>query len=331
MFRIDRANTKISLPGLSVSVLALALASCAPSAQQQECEVQSDCPAGEVCDNQRCVPFDNNTDGGPQDDSSGVPLDGTTGEDALVVCDDITVPWSNTEEYVEVPQHAVWMHVKAWGAGGNDVGQCAGGNDGGMGGYSEAAFEVAPGMVLEPGGELTVIVGYPGSATHSPQEVFRFGFGSTGGGGLSGVFLGWGEVAETDQDRAILIAGGGGSGGIPCEYGGTGNHSDPSIAGGRTTMMGGVGEGDDNFNGGGGGYFGGSGGVGWGASNGGKGFVDDVLARPDFVIQASEPGTGDPPNTTDEDYVDADNVGRNESRGHVVIRFLCGPPDPIVL
>lgn len=312
----------------AVALSALGLASCGP-VSNDECNGNANCPTGMWCDDGTCVNIPDPDAGDPHDVST--PQDGGT-EDALMVCQEQTFPLSQTEEYFVVPANAVWMHVKAWGAGGNQTGLCSPTQDGGMGGYSEAAFEVGMGTELPTGTELTVIVGYPGSASSSRSEVFRFGFGSTGGGGLSGVFRDWGEILETDQSRALIIAGGGGSAAeYVCSAGGTGNHTDPSVAGGEATMMGGLGQGDENFNGGGGGYYGGSGGVGDGNSKGGTGFVDTVLARSDYLILASEPGTEVPPKTDDPDYVAADNVGYNECRGHIVIRILCGPPDPIVL
>lgn len=211
-----------------------------------------------------------------------------------------------------MPQLARYMHVKAWGAGGNQEGQCGSQEDAGIGGYSEAAFEVLPGA------DLIIIVGKRGKAGLAGEEIMRFGFGNWGGGGLSGVFRGPTTITDQDCSKALIIAGGGGSAGAPgCHPGGTGNHP---AAGGEPTMQGGAGA--DGINGGGGGCVGGSGGAKGEAGKGGAGFVDPSALK--SVMLHSDPGSGAPPKTTDPDY--DGKAGTAEQSGRVVLHFVCSVP-----
>jgi hypothetical protein len=207
------------------------------------------------------------------------------------------------------------MHVKAWGAGGNAEAECGGGDDGGLGGFSEAVFEVTPGT------PLIVIVGKRGRSGITGEDIVRFGFGAWGGGGLSGVFRGPELINEYDKDKALLIAGGGGSAGAPgCDPGGTGNHPD---SGGMPTMMGSMGA--DEVTGGGGGYEGGTGGERGRAGMGGSGYVDPSAL--DSRMAYGEPGSGTPPRTDDPDYEAPAATG--EQSGLVVIHFTCEEPELI--
>ena len=146
--------------------------------------------------------------------------------------------------------------------------------------------------------------------------------GARGGGGLSGVFLDAFPLTADATDRALVIAGGGGSSGHDCDLGGPGNHL--TEAGGEPTMAGGGGDRSDE-NGGGGGYRGGAGGEGDGAANGGKGFVSSItLDATEYSIYAANLGDVDPPMNGDRDW---DGVaGKSESRGLVVIHFVCHRP-----
>ncbi|MBI2896884.1 MAG: hypothetical protein HYY06_25220 [Deltaproteobacteria bacterium] len=227
-------------------------------------------------------------------------------------CATVEFQVTETQEQFIVPDGVRYMAVKAWGAGGNGEGVCEG-DDSGLGGFTEAAFEVAPGT------PLVVIVGKRGRAGITNEEVVRFGFGSWGGGGLSGVFRGGGPITAADGARALVIAGGGGSAGAPdCAPGGTGNAPD---AGGQATMLGSTGA--DDINGGGGGYSGGSGGARGEPGLGGSGFVDPSAL--DSVMLSSERGSGIAPRSDEADY---DGVaGTGEQSGLIVIHFTCEPPD----
>jgi hypothetical protein len=270
-------------------------------------------------------------DGGSPDstipgDSTTPPADSSSGADAEIPCLEASFEPTETQEILDqIPSNARYVHIKAWGAGANGEFNAppfttCGYDDSGLGGYSEALFEV------HPGDSYLVVVGKRGRAgVSTDEEVIRFGFGHQGGGGLSGVFRGSTLISATDQARAMVIAGGGGGAdvgpsGDPCRPGGTGNHPD---SGGMSTMMGGEGL-DDGVNGGGGGYYGGSGGPVGTAGKGGKGHVADD-AIPDYTkVLYSERGSGLPPNTDDEDY---DGVaGKGEQSGRVVIKFICALP-----
>ncbi|MFH2007721.1 MAG: hypothetical protein ABI333_14140 [bacterium] len=300
-------------------VAALVGLSCAHQGVQQQagCEDHDDCNPGYVCNAEGvCVVGD--VDAGAVDamifpPSDALPPDGS-------VCAEAHFPVSETEESFVVPANARYMHVKLWGAGGNAELGCSYYANGGRGGYSEGVFEVTPGDAL------IVIVGKSGLAYMTGEDLVRFGFGHWGGGGLSGVFRGPEPITETDWDRALIIAGGGGSAGAgpnadECVPGGPGNHP---TAGGMPTMLGGPGE--DDVNGGAGGYRGGPGGARGEAGMGGTGHVDEVLAI-DSKMAHSEPGNTPPPNITDPDY---DGVaGTTEESGLVVIRFVCTLPPPL--
>lgn len=293
-------------------------AGCASSSvQASQCDGDEDCNPGYHCDNGACV--DGARDGGTWDDAFYIPPSDALPPDGSV-CAEAHFALSETEEHFEVPANARYMHVKAWGSGGNGEGQCGTPDtEGGLGGYSEAVFEVVPGT------PLVVIVGEPGRAG-DPEA--RFGFGNRGGGGLSGVFQGPDTITAADYDKALIIAGGGGSASVPtCLPGGTGNHTDPAIAGGMPDMESGLGTDPDEILGGGAGYRGGTGGDIGIPGKGGTGFIaDDALPEHSQRLHA-EPGAGIPPKTDDEDYLAP--AGETESPGQVVIRFICTLPPPL--
>jgi len=169
-----------------------------------------------------------------------------------------------------------------------------------------------------------VVVGKQGHADPTNADKLHFGFGSQGGGGLSGVFLGPDLIDESSFAKALIVAGGGGGAGVkrtgdPCCPGGTGNHPD---SGGMPTFMGGAGL-DDGVNGGGGGYHGGLGADRGVAGTGGAGFVAATAVSSKMLY--SERATGLPPNTADPDY--DGQAGKGERAGLVVLRFLCQPPE----
>jgi hypothetical protein len=325
---ISPPHSRTTLP-LTVLV-ALTLGGCPASVSSTDCTTTADCARGESCVAMRCRADELGDAGGaddagppaPRRDAGPLPDAGPGSTDAAVPCGESTFEVTETMESVIVPNGVRYMHIKAWGSGGNGEGQCGlPDTEGGPGGYTEGVYAVSPGT------ELVVIVGYPGSAGTTGEDAFRFGWGAHGGGGLSGVFRGPVPITDEDRDQAIVIAGGGGSAGAPdCHPGGPGNHPD---AGGMPTMMGAYGEDPDNIIGGGGGYEGGSPGDLRLAAHGGTGFVSEVDLLPDRSrILHSEPGSGAPPNTDDPDY--DGTAGTTEVGGQVVIRYLCEPPPPLI-
>jgi hypothetical protein len=315
------------------SAMWILAAACAET--HEACTVPSDCPPGYTCSSGECVPrSDADADAAGDAELPGdAPVDDAAADDALPeiptdptddeneFCAEARVEYSDTQELYIVPPGARYMHVKAWGAGGNEEhapGDCPGiVDDGGLGGYTEAVFEVSPGA------QLIIIVGKLGRAGDTEGDKIRFGFGQWGGGGLSGIFLGPDLIDENSLEKALIIAGGGGGSGGDCDNpGGTGNSEE---AGGMPSMLGG--EGIDGVNGGGGGYHGGTGASTRGAPGmGGEGFVA-ASAVGDHLILYSEPGAGVPPRTDDEDY--DGTAGVYESNGLVVIHFVCEVP-PII-
>ena len=267
------------------------------------------CPAGWYCDPEGAIcrmPSEGDADADADSDPDG-------GDDASS-CEEATFVLSESRDSFVVPEDALYMHVKVWGAGGNGEAGCTGDADnGGPGGFAEAVFEA------EPGAHLDVIVGLRGQAGASWDDPVRSGFGARGGGGLSGVFRAPTPITERDSSRALVVAGGGGSAGAPgCLPGGPGNHA---AAGGETTMQGSPGA--DEINGGGGGSAGGSGGARGEPARGGTGRVasEALLAR----VLSSEPGVERrPPRADDPDY--DGSAGTTETSGLVVARFLCRLP-----
>jgi hypothetical protein len=277
---------------------------------------------GGIAENEPSEPVDaggRETGTWPRDDGSTsdqlVIMDDATGHDQEAVdgsqCSSASFQLTETQENFTIPGNVTYMHVKAWGAGGNGEGQCSF-DDGGIGGYSEGVFAVTVGT------ELSVIVGQRGRAGMTGEDRIRFGFGDQGGGGLSGVFAGSDPLSAASGGRALLIAGGGGGASAPgCQPGGTGNHA---TAGGESTMQGGPGA--DGVNGGGGGHRGGTGGAKAVGGKGGKGFLSpDAL---DGRVLSVETGSGAPPKTDDPDYDGL--AGKTERPGSVVIHFTCEHP-----
>lgn len=312
---------------ITLTLSALMLWSCSGKLTPDYCVTAADCSEGYSCLAGRCA-ADDEPDGGDED-ADVAPADGdgdmdadsdaddSSTADAEVddddggFCEEVISTVTETQEVFVVPPNVRYMHVKTWGAGGNGEGQCSF-DDAGPGGFSEAVFEVSPG---DP---LIIIVGKRGRAGMTGEERIRFGFGDWGGGGLSGVFLGPELITEADRDRALIVAGGGGSAGAPgCNPGGPGNHPD---AGGMPTMQGGPG--GDEINGGGGGYEGGVGGVRGAPGIGGTGFV--AATAIDSRMLHSEPGGETPPRTDDPDY--DGEAGTGENSGLVITRFVCAPP-----
>ncbi len=272
------------------------------------CTTTSECASGATCVDGRCT----------REDASSFDVSTFDVADAVdaaeTPCPSFTFPLTETQVTFSVPSGVRFMHVKAWGAGGNDEGQCGAGKlDGGLGGFTEAVFEV------KAGDPLIVIVGKRGRAGIMGEERARFGFGDWGGGGLSGVFASSALITENDRSKALIIAGGGGGASAPeCHPGGTGNHP---MAGGMPTMSGGVGA--DDVNGGAGGYAGGKGGARRVGGLGGTGYV--ASSALDQRMLHVEPLAPLPPRADDPDY--ADKAGTPEMSGRIVIRFSCGRPE----
>lgn len=259
-------------------------------------------------------------------DDSGTPGADAWSGDGGVPCVPVTIAFTDAEELLVIPEGAHFMHVKLWGAGGNDESQCdwttgGAGLDGGQGGFTEAIFEVHPDTALESGTALVVIVGAAGLAGEAAS---RFGFGVRGGGGLTGIFFGPGPIESGDATRALAVAGGGGSASGPeCHAGGPGNHPD---AGGRNDMQGGAGTSTTPSVGGGAGYTGGAGGDSREAAMGGEGFADVDLALDSRVHYASL-GDYPVPGSGDEDYLaHGSSAGLSEHPGLAIINFVCPAP-----
>lgn len=297
----------------ALAAAGLLLGSCAANnIQASGCEDHDECNPGYHCYEGECV--SGVPDGGVPD-AFYIPPSDALPPDAEFLCAAIDFTETETQEFFEVPANVRYMHVKAWGAGGNGEAGC-GYNNGGRGGYSEAVFEVTPGT------PLIVIVGKRGRSGMTGEEVVKFGFGNWGGGGLSGIFLGPDLIDENSSDVALIIAGGGGSAGVPgCDPGGSGNHPD---SGGMPTLLGGVGA--AGFNGGAGGYRGGVGGTVEHSSMGGSGYVDESIAI-DWKILHVEPGDYPAPGDEEDEY---DGVaGTTEQSGLVFIQFVCTMPPPL--
>jgi len=300
-------------------LLLVGAAGCATDPATVACQNHNDCDPGYHCDQGSCVSDNPDPDASVTDAQPG---------DSGTSCAAEELPFSDTEETIVIPDHARYMHVKLWGAGGNAENTCpwtenGAGLDGGQGGFTEAIFEIHHGTALAPGTSLVVIVGAAGKAGANAS---RFGFGVRGGGGLTGIFFGPGPIGVDDAADAVAVAGGGGSAGPPeCHAGGPGNHSD---SGGRDDMQGGAGEDTDQMLGGGGGHEGGPGGDRNVAATGGSGYVDQTLAL-DHRLFSAAVGDSPVPGSTDADYIaQGGTAGVSEQPGLAIIRFTCALPPP---
>jgi len=256
--------------------------------------------------------------GGISDGGGGEGGDGGEGG-AGGGCTDQVIAFSATDTNHVVPEGMSYVHIKAWGAGGNE--ECLNmspDGHGGVGGFTEAVFEVTPGTTL------AIIVG--DRRTFSAlDDAFRreSGFPGRGAGGLSGVFDAPAPEKGTERNGAILIAGGGGGAGVVdgppsnCKPGGTGNH--PTEAGGQVDTMLGQ-DGSRDINSGGGGWEGGTGGLtDLVAGAGGTGWI-----RPDGQLGQMlyrEKCAPLPPGNLDDDWDGA--AGAQENPGRVVLRYYC--------
>ena len=304
----------IPLALLAVGMASGVIIGCADNSALDSACGQMRCPTGVACVAGRCEEPGTRpaADGG----TTTVPLDGAVLGDGAFACGATTFRVTDTQESFAVPASVRYLIVKAWGAGGNGEGRdCP--DNGGPGGFSAGIFSVTPG---EP---MVIIVGKRGRAG-DPENRNRFGWGAHGGGGLTGVFRGEGPLTDADADRALIIAGGGGSAAPrTCSAGGPGNHTD---AGGMSTMQGSFGYDRDGIIGGGGGRLGGDGGDLDAPGRGGTGFVHESAASPHIL--AANMGDVGPPAADDPDY---DGVaGTTEQSGHLVLHFLCDEPGPLL-
>ena len=279
----------------------------------------------QVCVNGMCVDEDEadiGVDAGPAGDATP-SLDAAT-------CLDVSLEFSGEPTLLQVPATARFLLVKAWGAGGNGDS----GFSGGPGGFSSAIYEVTDPQ------DLTVVVGRLGRNDGD----MAFGFGALGGGGLSGLFTGVPPLEATEFDRAILIAGGGGSAGRDeGPNGGAGNREEGDAAQDTDSMRGGnatfPGPGDRNTNTGGGGGL--RGGIGRrnGSTGGlgGRGVVQEAPGMRLHTIGGVAQSVMDtasgalPPRQDDEDYPGGDcPPGTTECNGYMVIRVLCSEPPALI-
>lgn len=241
---------------------------------------------------------------------NGIPQWVEDGENKLVFA------YTGSVQILTIPSGITTATFKVWGAGG--CSETRGYNPtiwGGVGGYCKGTLTVSAGQqyaIVVGRGKLGVVgrnYGFGGSGQ---------GSGNHGGGGLSGVFTGTGELLDTDSARALIIAGGGGAGG---QTGGGnnatqgGNGGDPARSGGMATFQGqdayGVTPGGGG--GGGGGYNGGT-----SLNLGGKGGTNFLHASVTAQTNghASYPSLV-VPGSTDPDY--AANVGEPDFSGRVVV------------
>ncbi len=257
---------------------------------------------------------------------------------------------TGADQVVTAPATAKGLSIKLWGAGGGH--ELTGSGYSGAGGYTEARFDHS---VITPGAQFTLVVGRGGSSSGRPEETTPasvYGFGAVSahdqGGGLSGLFSGNTAVLETDQSRALAIAGGGAG----YEHsGGSGNgvngaNGNSPTAGGQPIMRGST-DSSPGYNGisaaahrsaGGGGYYGGgrlpadanySPAFGnyqpdTAAASGGAGYIAATASAGRLLF--SPDGTITAPNNTDADYITGMGSGSNSgatSAGGNGLAVLC--------
>lgn len=247
-----------------------------------------------------------------------------TPEEATSTLSKLVFRYTGSFQTFTVPAGKTKMTIKAWGSGGSlDFGtqsQASSSPRSGVGGFTYGDFPVAP------GGEYTVVVG--GCNFLNTTGFSAYGFGGSqsadrhnhSGGGLSGVFSGYGEVTANDDARAILIAGGGGAAGrsnpagASAIQGGPGNNPNggqrPNFQGSNAT------NGQTNGSGGGGGGYRGGGSRALGGY-GGSGYVHPQVTNSQILYAADNtstvPGSGDP------DYLSG--VAGMREAGMVVVIF----------
>jgi len=258
--------------------------------------------------------------------------------------------YSGLDVSLTIPAGITSISVKIWGAGGSTVGSDTAG---GGAGYTSGTRTVSPGQVyivsVGGGASSTHIGGYNGGGSVGDNS-YNLTYGSGGGGGYSGIFLGSKSFAT-----AIAIAGGGGggagnSGGLKGGAGGGTTGSDSAGGnsgnvwgasggkGGTQTAGGAAGQGSSNSlyigsqlqggrgqpsggygpgGGGGGGYYGGGGGYGYyttvasGGGGGGSGYTGGLSSNINSV-QGDSPdnNTGLPGNPNDVDRNGAGQGGK---------------------
>ena len=117
--------------GVLAALFTMALLAGACAQSTGGCVVEEECPNGTTCIGGHCVPqqdvvdvqdVPDMADGDPhQDDATPeIPPDTADPQDEDGYCIELNRTFSETQELFTVPAGARYMHVKAWGAGGNE-------------------------------------------------------------------------------------------------------------------------------------------------------------------------------------------------------------------
>ena len=131
-----------------------------------------------------------------------------------------TFTYTGADQSFTVPNDAVAVRFRVWGAdGGNISWSGVGGLSGGYGGWATGSFFVGSTQLISAGDVLRVMAGmYPGANASTDGYGFSYISDSSptrggAGGGLGGVFLPGGAITAADRANAIVIGGGGGGSG----------------------------------------------------------------------------------------------------------------------
>jgi len=252
--------------------------------------------------------------------------------------------YTGADQHFTVPTGVTSINIKVWGAGAEGGAFGAVNAAGGAGGY------VGGTLAVTGGSAYAIMVG---------NNTSGYGFGGSSGAcgspavlpaaGLSGVFTGSSTILATDTARAILVAGGGGAGGVDYANGSVGDGSaggqgGGTNSGGMPTMQGQTGYGCSGAapaGGGGGGYQGGLAGQtwqvysNWGGNNatmgdGGSNFVAALVTGSSNLFNPAENynvgGNRPAPNNADPQYISPVGVGTVNytagGTGLVVIQWI---------
>ncbi|WP_329805790.1 beta strand repeat-containing protein, partial [Flavobacterium facile] len=125
--------------------------------------------------------------------------------------------YTGSDQTFTVPAGVYSIYVKIWAAGGSM--ETVNPARGGAGGFTMGTIPVTPGQVLKimvgQGGLQLGGTSYGfGGADGVSSSGFCSGGNDASGGGLSGIFTDNLPITNTSHARALLIAGGGGSGGL---------------------------------------------------------------------------------------------------------------------
>lgn len=256
-----------------------------------------------------------------------------------------TYNFTGSDQTFIVPSGNTSLTVKMWGAGGGGSG-----GSGGAGGYVGATLGVTAGQVLKivipkGGGKVDSVSNLGSSYAGSGRNVM-YNNSTNFGAGYCGIFLNSVSFAN-----AVLVAGGGGSGGNVNAGGNGGSTTGDSVpswnscigavtgGGGGTQSAGGSGQtaggqlqGGDAGNtsnyptaAGGSGYYGGgsgygsNGNCGGNAGGGGSSYVGGISGITVSNITNTKSSYSvsatsvNPPNTSDSSYITGVGVGRNQS------------------